>query len=192
MGGMSLRVFCAVELPDELRTAAAAHAARLRGEFEGVKASWARPASLHVTLKFLGEIEAARVEDLSRAARAAAEGFEPFELAVGGTGTFPGRGAARTLWLGVEDVSGRLARLQTRLEDECEAAGFPRESRAFRPHLTLARLRASKEALALSEAHRRTPFGPHAFHVKEFVVMRSELAPGGSRYTPLSRHGFAG
>ena len=186
----SPRVFCAVELPDEVRAAAAAHAARLRRDFPDARASWSRPESLHVTLKFLGEIEWARVEDLSRAARAAAEGSGPFALSVEEAGTFPPRGAARVLWLGVEDSSGGLARLQRRLEDECEAAGFEREARAFKPHLTLARLRTPKDARALSEAHRRLTFDAHTFKVTELIVMRSELAPGGSRYTPLSRHAF--
>jgi 2'-5' RNA ligase len=111
-------------------------------------------------------------------------------LAVEGAGAFPSRGAVRVLWLGIRDEAGLFAHLHRRLEDECEAAGFKREARAFKPHLTLARLRPSPDALALSEAHRRTPFGPHPFRVSELIVMRSELAPGGSRYTPLSRHGF--
>lgn len=187
-GGSLLRVFCAVELPDEVRGAAAAHAARLRRDFPEARASWARTETLHITLKFLGEVEAARVAVISGAAGAAAEGFGQFSLTVGEAGTFPPRGAARVLWLGVRDESGGLARLQRRLEEGCEAAGFQREPRAFKPHLTLARLRAPKDAHALSEAHRRSTFGPHAFSVSELVVMRSELGPGGSRYTPLSRH----
>jgi 2'-5' RNA ligase len=192
-GGMrveSLRVFCAVELPAEVRDAAAAHVGGLRRDFPEARASWARAASLHVTLKFIGEVEPARVVELSRAAGAAVEGSSPFGLSVEGTGTFPPRGAARVLWLGVADESGGLARLQRRLEEECEAAGFPREPRAFKPHLTLARLRASKDAPRVSEAHRRQTFGPYPFRVSELIVMRSELGPGGSRYTPLSRHIF--
>ncbi|MET0624396.1 MAG: RNA 2',3'-cyclic phosphodiesterase [Pyrinomonadaceae bacterium] len=187
-GVESLRVFCAVELPEEAREAAAAHAARLRRDFPEARASWARPTSLHITLKFLGEVETARVPAISGAAGAAADGFGTFALSVAEAGTFPPRGAARVLWLGVRDESGGLARLQRRLEEQCEAAGYPREPRAFKPHLTLARLRAPKDAHALSEAHRRSTFGPHDFRVSELVVMRSELGPGGSRYTPLSRH----
>jgi 2'-5' RNA ligase len=189
-GGASLRVFCAVELPAAVRDAAAEHVARLRRDFPGARASWPRTASLHVTLKFLGEIGAGRVEELSSAARAASAALEPFELSVEGAGTFPPSGAARVLWLGIRDETGRLARLYRQLEDECATAGFGRESRAFKPHLTLARLRPSPDALAVSEAHRRTPFGPHRFRASELVVLRSELAPGGSRYTPLSRHAF--
>ena len=183
-----LRVFCAVELPEEIRAAVAAHASRLRREFPDARASWARPEGLHITLKFIGEVEAVRVEVLSHAARAAVVGFEPFRLSIEESGTFPPRGAARVLWLGVKDRSGQLARLQRRLEEECVAAGFPREPRAFKPHLTVARLRTPKDAQALSETHRQTPFSPYHFEVRELLVIRSELGPGGSRYTPLSRH----
>jgi 2'-5' RNA ligase len=186
--GGSLRLFCAVELPGEVREAVAAHASRLRRDFPDARASWARPEGLHITLKFVGEVEAARAEALSRAAEAAAEGFAPFRLSIEESGTFPPRGAARVLWLGVKDASGQLARLQRRLEQECDSAGFPREPRAFKPHLTLARLRTPKDAHALSEAHRHTPFGPYHFGASELLVIRSELGPGGSRYTPLSRH----
>ncbi|HWS86913.1 MAG TPA: RNA 2',3'-cyclic phosphodiesterase [Pyrinomonadaceae bacterium] len=186
----SVRLFCAVELPNEIRAAAAAHAARLRRDFPDARASWARPEGLHITLKFVGEVEPARVEDLSRAAGAAVEGSKTFRLSIEESGTFPPRGAARVLWLGVKDSSNQLAQLQRRLEQECEAAGFPREPRAFKPHLTLARLRTPKDAHALSEAHRHTTFGPFDFEVNELLVIRSELGPGGSRYTPLSRHAF--
>jgi 2'-5' RNA ligase len=186
-----VRVFCAVELSDEVRAAAAEHVARLRRDFPDARAGWVRPEGLHVTLKFIGEVTAARVGDLSVAAAAAVEGFAPFGLSAEEAGTFPPRGAARVLWLGLRDESGGLARLQRRLEAECEAAGFPREPRAFKPHLTLARLRQPKGARELSDAHRRSAFGPHRFTVSELIVMRSELGPGGSRYTPLTRHALA-
>ncbi|MFL6332353.1 MAG: RNA 2',3'-cyclic phosphodiesterase [Pyrinomonadaceae bacterium] len=186
--GESIRVFCAVELPLEIRAAVAAHASRLRRDFPDARASWARPEGLHVTLKFIGEVEAARVRAISSAAGAAVEGLKPFRLSIEESGTFPPRGAARVLWLGVKDESGQLSRLQRRLEQECEAAGFPREPRTFKPHLTVARLRTPQFAHACSEAHRQTQCGPYDFGVKELLVIRSELGPGGSRYTPLSRH----
>lgn len=183
-----LRVFCAVELPDELRSRVGERVRRLRSEFPGVRASWEKPEKLHVTLKFLGDVEPARVEALSGAAARAAAGLEPFELTMEGPGTFPPHGQPRVLWLGIVDASGSLARMHHSLETECAAAGFPRESRAFEPHLTLARVRSPQGARELAAAHRETPFEPQRFKVSELVVMRSELGPGGSRYTPLSRH----
>ncbi|MFL6256134.1 MAG: RNA 2',3'-cyclic phosphodiesterase [Pyrinomonadaceae bacterium] len=191
--GLSLRLFFAVELPGEIREAAAAHAARLRHEFPAARASWTRPESLHLTLKFLGEVEAIRLDALQHAAVTAAAALAPFALTIEGAGTFPPRGTPRVLWLGVGGDSAQLSRLQFRLDREGVYVGFPRESKPFRPHLTLARLRAFQRpevVAALSEAHRRTPFGPHVFQVSDFVLMRSELGPGGSRYTPLSYHAF--
>ncbi len=188
--GLSLRLFFAVELPRDVREAAAAHAARLRRDFPRARASWPRPESLHLTLKFLGEVEAIRIDSLWNTAAAAAAGLAPFALTIEGAGTFPPRGAARVLWLGVRDDSGQLSRLKFRLDKECVMVGFPRESRPYNPHLTLARLRAPQDAAALAEAHRRATFGPHTFQVSDFVLMRSQLGPGDSRYTPLSRHQF--
>jgi 2'-5' RNA ligase len=183
-----LRIFCAVEMPDELRSRVAERVRRLRSEFPDVRASWEKPEKLHITLKFLGDVESARVEALSSAAARTAASLEPFELTIDEPGTFPSQGQPRVLWLGIVDASGRLAHMQRALEAECAADGFERESRAFRPHLTLARVRSTQGARELAAAHRETPFESQRFRVSELVVMRSELGPGGSRYTPLSRH----
>jgi 2'-5' RNA ligase len=189
VSGLTLRLFFAVELPSWLRAAAASHAAGLRQEFPGAYASWTRPESLHLTLKFLGEVEPAiHMNALHQAAETAKAGVAPFTLTISGAGTFPPRGAARVLWLGVGDDEGQLARLHFRLDRECGHAGFPLESKPFKPHLTLARLRQPQGAQALSEAHRGEGFGPFEFDVREFVLMRSRLGPGGSRYTPMARH----
>ena len=182
------RIFCAVELPGEVKSRVAEHIKRLRSEFPHARASWEKPEKLHLTLKFLGEIEPSRVEDLSGAASHAAARVGPFPLTIAGPGAFPPHGQPRVLWLGLEDASGRLAALQRSLEDACAAARFPREQRPFKPHLTLARLRSPRGARELAAAHRASQFEPQTFSVSELVVMRSELGPGGSRYTPVSRH----
>ncbi len=183
-----LRVFCAVELPEEVRSEAAGYIARLRGEFPRLKVGWDRAEKLHLTLKFLGELEGERVERLSAAASRAADFAPPFEIAVEGTGLFPPRGLARVLWLGVRDERGGLARLGERLEDECAAEGFAREKRAFHPHLTVARLRHPEGVRPLASLHAASEFASAPFRVSEFVIMRSQFGPGGSRYSVLSRH----
>ena len=186
----SLRVFCAIELPAEVRARAAEHIARLRKAVPDVRASWEREEKLHITLKFLGEVEAGRVEALSVAASRATGQARPFNLALAGAGAFPPRGLPRILWLGINDSSGALARLHGRLEDECAAAGFEREGRPFHPHLTLARMRSPQGSRGLAQVHQETDFEPMEFAVTELVVMRSELGEGGSRYTEISRHAF--
>ena len=182
------RAFCAIELPDALKSLVGEHARRLREAFPHVRASWERPEKIHITLKFLGAVEVARIEELSRAAGRAAAHVEPFDLTIAGPGTFPPHGPPRVLWLGIEDASGQLSRLYRSLEDECAAAGFPRESRPFKPHLTVARIRAPRGPRELAAAHHETSFAPQCFNVSELVLMRSELGPGGSRYTSLSHY----
>ena len=186
----SIRVFCAVELPAGVRARAAEVIARLRTAVPEVRASWERVEKLHLTLKFIGEIAPGRVEALKGAAAHAALHSQAFTLALSGAGAFPPRGNPRVLWLGIEDSAGALINLHSRLEEECAAAGFAREERPFHPHLTLARIRAPQGARKLAELHRHTGFERIEFTVADFVILRSELGPGGSRYTEISRHAF--
>lgn len=186
----TLRVFCALELPAEVRARAAEHSARLREASGEVRASWERAEKMHLTLKFLGEIPAGRVKALSDAAASAALRSQSFILALKGTGAFPPRGNPRVLWLGIEDSANALHALHKRLEEACAAAGFAREERPFHPHLTLVRIRAPQGARQLAELHLRTDFERIEFAVADLFVLRSELGQGGSRYTEISRHRF--
>ncbi len=185
----SLRLFFAVELPAEVRGRVAEHITRLQENKSSRSARWERVEKLHITLKFVGETLAARVENLTRAARKVAGEFAPFELRISETGSFPPRGAARVLWLGIEDESGRLAALQRRLEDELAGEGFAREARRFHPHLTLARLQraSASDAKNLASAHAETKFPIAPFAVADFMLMQSELSAKGSRYSVLER-----
>src|SRR5438874_1311174 len=178
------RAFCAIELPDALKSRVGEHARRLREAFPRVRASWERPEKIHITLKFLGDVEVSRIEELSLAAGRAAAHVEPFELTIAVPGAFPPHGPPRVLWLGIEDASGKLSNLHYSLEDECAAAGFHREPRPFKPHLTLARIRSPRGPRELAAAHRESPFEPQSFNVSDLVLMRSELGPGGSCYSP--------
>jgi RNA 2',3'-cyclic 3'-phosphodiesterase len=186
----TLRLFCALELPEEVRARAAEHIERLRSRVPEVRASWERAEKMHITLKFLGEIRAEQVEAVTLAATRAARQAHPFKLACARAGAFPPRGNPRVLWLGLEDSGDALAQLQNRLEEECEAAGFARAERPFHPHLTVARIRAPQGARQLVQAHQQMGFEAIEFAVTDLVVMRSELGPGGSRYTEMSRHAF--
>jgi 2'-5' RNA ligase len=145
---------------------------------------------LHITLKFLGEIASNQIETVSNAASCAVQRVRPFILALEGAGAFPPRGAPRILWLGINDSSGALLQLQSQLEEECERAGFAREERPFHPHVTVARMRTPRAARQLARLHQELGFEADEFSVTELVVMQSELAAGGSRYTEISRHSF--
>jgi RNA 2',3'-cyclic 3'-phosphodiesterase len=183
-----LRVFSAVELPANVRARAAEHIARLRDEAQDVRASWERAEKMHITLKFLGEIDQARVVNLQSSADRAVSNIAPFDLSIEGTGAFPTRGLPRVLWLGVADASGELTRLQQCLEDECAREGFARDEKSFHPHLTIARLRHPSGAKRLAALHKEMDFKSEAFSINELIILRSELGPRGSSYTEISRH----
>src|SRR5437763_10320176 len=183
-----LRLFCAVELPARLRARAFDHLKQLRASVPQVKASWEREEKLHVTLKFFGATEAARLSALTEAAARVVAGIAPFELTLEDVGAFPSVREPRVLWLGVMDTQGELRRLQQQLETACAATGFARDERPFHAHVTLARIRtANANARRLAHYQRQLGFAPQPFTVNELVIMRSDLGPNGSQYTPLAR-----
>lgn len=187
----SLRVFCAIEISSAVRASVSEHVENLRraASLRSRGARWERTEKIHLTLKFFGDVERARIPDLIAAVTRAAADASPFELKIEEAGAFPPRGNPRVLWLGVRDASGELARLQNRIEDECAHERFAREPRAFRPHLTIARVDRMRagDARTLARLHTGTGFAAHSFTVREIVIMRSELGAGGSRYTTLER-----
>ena len=185
-----LRLFYAIELPAAVRARAYDHLKQLRAHAPTVKVSWEREEKLHITLKFLGKTEPARVSALTEAARAATN-VAPFELTLAGAGGFPSVHKPRVLWLGITDLQGQLARLHEHLEAECAPLGFPPEPRPFHAHVTIARFRtADATARHLAHYHRQLGFAPLPFTAHEIILMRSDLTPKGSQYTPLARIEF--
>ena len=185
--GPTWRMFCAFELPELLRVRMKEHAERVREAVPDAAASWSRPENIHLTLKFFGNVDQARVPVISDVLARIAKESAPVGIAVGGTGVFPRPSRPQVLWIGIDDRTGALARLQKRVEDECAREGFPKEERAFRPHLTIARIRNPHNANRLAEAHLRLEFAPVELVLNELVLFRSELSPKGSKYTPLLR-----
>ncbi len=186
------RTFIAVELPDNVRTFLTRETARLGRALPGVR--WVDPASLHLTLAFLGELDDDALASAKRATEAAAAASDPFMLRTGALGTFGPQHAPRVIWLGVAGEMPRLLATQEALAQRLEEAGFPREQRPFSPHLTLARLKTSltPEALTRLQALLREPPREHAsWRVEEISVMKSELGRAGARYTRLQAYPLA-
>lgn len=185
----ALRLFVAVEVPDEAKSAAAEAVADLRERFP--KARWARPENQHVTLKFLGQTWP-RLEGWvhGRVAEAAA-GAAPFELRLDGLGAFRSPRQARVVWVGLRDhPGGALADLASRLDGSL-AAEFAPERRPFSAHLTLAR---SDPPLGLEVPDLDRPVRPVAWRVDRVVLFRSHLQRPAPRYEalqtfPLGLHG---
>lgn len=181
------RTFCAIELPAEVRARLQDHVRRLREAVPDVSASWSRAENIHLTLKFFGNVKKERLTRISEAAERVVADFRSFQIRIGGTGVF----RKQVLWIGVEDPSGQLSALQRRFEEECAREGFAKEDRAYRPHLTIARLRRPEGARQLAETHLQIKFPFTEIDVNEFVVFRSQLSPKGSIYTPISTHELA-
>ncbi len=182
------RVFCSVELPSLVHEKISEHITRLRAAAPGSPASWSHAENVHLTLKFVGEVPLVRVNDLSQAAANAVAGFPSFEIGIGNTGSFPQHGTPRVLWIGIDDYSGKLARLQAKLDEETSRLGIEKEARPFNPHLTIARLRKPQGAQTLALAHKEMGFASTEVSVTELTVIRSELGSKGSNYTVISRH----
>jgi RNA 2',3'-cyclic 3'-phosphodiesterase len=182
------RVFCAIEIPTEVRRSVLAHADRLRERAPTVQASWTRMDNIHLTLKFFGNVEPEKISKISKAADEVARRFSPITIRVEGCGAFPKHGPPRVLWIGLNDPSGQLVNLQTEFERECAREGFAKEERAFHPHLTVARLRTPQGARSLAEIHRETSFDTAEFSVTALTIFRSELSSKGSRYSMISTY----
>ncbi len=187
-GGKNWRVFCAIDLAVSVRASLMRPINRLRESVPHAQASWSREDNLHLTLKFLGEIQTTRLSALSNAAGCAVSDFSPFEITLDEPGVFPEHGTPRVLWIGVKDESGKLAEIHTRLEEECARQGFARGERPFHPHLTIARLRQPQGARTLAAAHKEMRFESATVAVAELLVIRSEPSSAGARYTVISRY----
>ena len=193
-----MRLFVALDIDDSIRS-------RIARFLDGVRESapdarWARPESLHVTLKFIGEQSEEEIAKIKPALETVA--VETFEMNFRGYGFFPGASAPRVFWIGV-DGGTRLASLAASVDETLALLGIPKEEYAFNAHLTLARGgrgsgsphkqksdRANSSFQRLQERLTALPapeFGTMA--AREFFLYQSQTLPGGSKYTKLA--GFA-
>jgi RNA 2',3'-cyclic 3'-phosphodiesterase len=179
-----VRLFLAINLPPEVRREIDAATAALRDCAPNV--AWIAEARLHLTLKFLGEQPESRIPEIQDAMAAVASRHSELAMTLGGVGAFPNFRRARIVWLGVEQDP-RLELLHHDLEVAYDKLGFEVEGRAFRPHLTLARIKQplSEEQLrVLSGVAKKTEYRTD-FIVRSFDLMHSTLGPSGSTYSTV-------
>jgi 2'-5' RNA ligase len=183
----TLRAFFAIELSEPARRAAGDVAARLRARPGGDGVRWVRPESLHVTLRFLGEIEPARVAPLAARVDEQTRALAPFALRLARLAGLPPGRRPRVVVLELEPEA-PLAALAAAVERGVVAAGCAPERRAFRGHLTLGRVREGGAPPSLAELD----VPPADFPVAGAVLFASEPQPGGSRYSALARTALRG
>lgn len=185
-----MRLFVALDIPDEIRRRLADYAERLRQEIpQFAAARWTRVDGLHVTLKFIGEYPEAKLPQLRDALVKIAS--PTFDVSFAGAEFFPNARSPRVLVAGVS--AGReLAALAQSVEETCARLGIEQERRAYHPHLTLARFKPEKALAAGAQRVLEAPpprFG--TMTAAEFILFQSQLSPKGSRYTRLERFSFS-
>ena len=187
-----LRTFLAVPLDTALRRRATAVMTALQAVPGEVK--WVDSPNLHLTLKFLGEVETRDIPDVCRVAGQAVADLAPFTFEVHGVGAFPNLQRPRTFWLGAREGHEAMVTLAERLDTALQTLGFRRESRRFEPHLTIGRLRqggrTSPELVA--ELQQRSDLAIGSMKVSEVIVYSSDLRPSGPIYDVLARLPLAG
>jgi len=201
-GAGALRLFVAIALPEAVKDEIEKAQREMRGELRGNFMRWTKREQFHLTLKFLGNVAEARVAELIEVLRKTCLPFQAMRLRAERVGFFPDVRFPRVAWVGVRDKKEELERLQAAIElnlerfaeKRTESAG-PRRSQAFIGHVTLARIQGIRRQQAeilskLAAGMAGRFFGE--WTVSEVELIRSELSPGGTRYTTLAAFPLSG
>jgi 2'-5' RNA ligase len=187
-----VRCFVAVDVPPDVQARVAALTARLRKAAPRADVRWAGSDTLHVTLKFLGEVPDARVAVVERALSTVAAAHAPLSLVAAGAGGFPSGSRPRVLYVGILGQVDGLVRLAAAVDGALEALGFPGERRAFRGHLTVGRVRSPRGGGGLAAAlleEAGTAAG--TWTAGELVLYQSRLHPTGAVHDAVARLALA-
>jgi 2'-5' RNA ligase len=179
-----MRSFIAIAIPEEIKRGMVDIQTRLKEA--GLDASWPRPDGIHLTLKFLGEIEAEIIPKIMASLQKALTGIGPLRVGVRGVGTFPNPKNPRVVWTGVTGELEKLAAMQAAVEESMAGLGMEREPRLFVPHLTLCRvksIRSRQRWTKALDAVKEVRFSD--FVVTSVSLMKSELRPAGALYAEI-------
>ena len=180
-----MRTFIAIEIPETVKVELAKLQAKLRRT--GAEVGWANPDTIHLTLRFLGETEERQLDQVKQLCANTAAEFHPFTLRFKDTGYFPNYRQPRVLWVGLAGEMEVATQLQKRLEEQVIEMGFDHEDKPFKPHLTIGRVKSSKNVKPLVAKADMYVLPELSFEVGELVLFKSELHPAGARYTALAR-----
>jgi 2'-5' RNA ligase len=185
---MMLRSFLALEIPAEVQDALARYITPLQKVLPKTSVRWVPAHNLHLTLKFLGDVSPASLEQLADSLKTEVAACEPFSMSVGGLGAFPNPRRARIIWIGLT-APPALATLIRCVEMVSARLGYPPEERPFSPHLTIGRVTQNVSTTDLQQiraALEGTPIGTiGTVHVEALQIFKSDLRPTGSVYTLL-------
>lgn len=180
-----IRAFIAVPMPPEVVRAATdmrTRCSKIRGAVR-----WVAPEKIHLTLKFLGDMDADRVAPVGKALAGVAAAAGAFRLAAGGLGVFPSVKRPRVLWMGIRGETAPLIVFARQLDDALTGLGFAAERRPFKAHLTLGRFTAKCDPRQLADTLLSAADADAVpFSAGRVILFQSELKPSGAVYTPLA------
>jgi 2'-5' RNA ligase len=181
----TIRTFIAIDIPENIIS-------KFRELQESLKVydfkiRWVRPENIHLTLKFLGDVEAAKIGEIAETISKIVEGYTPISLKANGIGVFPGIKRPSVLWVGLTGQLESLVRLQKTLDENLKVLGFPGEKRPFKGHLTMGRIKAKIDVKKFGDALTAfRNFESETFTAGKIVLYKSELKPSGAVYTELA------
>lgn len=184
-----MRLFIAVNLEEGLKKKIVPLEEELRKTGADVK--WVEVKNLHLTLKFLGEVDEKKVTQIEQIVRPILANFSSFEMLLSGFGVFPNLNYPRVVWVGIKEGSEKLKVLSEEIENSLVPLGFPKENRPFTAHLTLGRVRSAKnkqELIKKIEERKNQEIGSQK--VEKIYLMQSTLQPTGPIYTPVKEWGL--
>jgi 2'-5' RNA ligase len=175
-----IRSFIALPTLPQIRQAIAGIQKKLKVTQADVK--WELQDKFHITLVFLGNVEQSRIELLSVALGKIVQQFSSSPITYESLGAFPNAHSPRVVWIGIRHNQ-IILELQAEIARACAGFGIPREDRMFHPHITLGRVKGTRNLDRLTEAIKTITFEPIETYCSEILLMKSDLRPGGSIYT---------
>ena len=176
-----MRMFIAVEIPEDIRRSLGEYANILKRLVPNVK--WVSAENMHLTMKFLGEVDEKRIAEITEFSKLALKGFGSFTVEFSHLGFFPNARSPRVIWIGTSGAVDRLLELYQDLEESLEKIGFDREAKMFSPHLTIGRAKHQAQIVVPSCI---PEFEEVSFEVKGISLIKSTLTPQGPLYETLS------
>ena len=181
----TIRLFVAVSISDQSRNAVSNLIQNFKSVSPGVR--WVKPENLHLTLKFLGNVEESKLSSLKNALDSSVSDLRLFQFDLTNLGCFPNIKRPRVLWIGIEDESKQIVRLHENIEEQFFKVDFPKEKRRLQPHLTVARVKDSRNSNSVLSEFQNYNFGRHTIEVADVLLMKSDLRQSGAIYTCLHK-----
>ncbi|MDD5712354.1 MAG: RNA 2',3'-cyclic phosphodiesterase [Smithellaceae bacterium] len=188
----AIRAFLAVDPPPEVLEKMAVLQREQKKAISGV-ISWVRPEGMHLTLKFFGNIDPARIGDIAEVVRDKTSAQRKLSFEVRSLGVFPDANRPRVIWLGMKGDVEELRTLQKDIDRSLQKIGFPPEDKPFRPHLTLGRIKTPKGLIGLARAiEKGEDVSAGSFSCDRLILFKSELTSAVALYTRLAEFPFGG